>query len=219
MQKLVARCKDMVRHMVPPSVFRWKLPASANRSILFTFDDGPDLTITSSILDLLGKHDARAVFFVIGERITPENEHMLQRIVAEGHVLGNHSFSHSPEDGGVSEYRDELTACQERVEAACGVAPALFRPPRGIVSVPALASARALGLKTVLWSRASGEYGDMKGRTAEQMTDRLLRTIKERDIVLMHDISEDVPEILAELLPVLKAKGMDLSGGVDSLLA
>lgn len=219
MGTLLARCKNAIRYAVPPAILRWKLPADAEESILFTFDDGPDTGITGSVLDLLRKHDARAAFFVIGDRINAENEHVLRRIVEEGHVLGNHSFTHSPENRpGVGQYRHELTACQDRIVAACGVAPVLFRPPRGIVSFSALVSARMLGLKTVLWSRASGEYGDMKGCTAEQMSERLLRTIRGRDIVLMHDISEDVPQILETLLPVLKAKGMDLANGVDKLL-
>ena len=218
MNSLVQRCKSVVKSVIPPSLVRWTLPAKADRSVLLTFDDGPDVEVTAAVLDVLKENEARAVFFVVGTAITAETEHVLRRIVSEGHALGNHSFTHSPEDGGSIEYyKSELKDCQKRIADACGVAPVLFRPPRGALSFSALMAARSLGLKVVLWSQGGGEFDEMKGCTPLQISERLARLLRGGDIVLLHDTLPEIPAALDTLLPTLRASGIDLGRGIDTL--
>src|SRR6188474_804557 len=98
-------------------------------TIALTFDDGPDPQWTPAILDVLARHGAHATFFVIGSKVN-ENPELTRRIVAEGHELGVHTFTHS-ELAAVPEWRRELelTLCQNAIAGAAGVQTTLLRPP------------------------------------------------------------------------------------------
>ena len=99
--------------------------------ILLTFDDGPDPNVTLAVLDLLRQYEAKAIFFICGRRIENAPE-MLARIVAEGHVLGNHSFAHwkRPDTpGGWKEYANDLKKCDEAIAEYIPEPVKLFRAP------------------------------------------------------------------------------------------
>ncbi len=96
--------------------------------MIFTFDDGPS-EWTPAILDVLAEHGQTATFFVIGENITGR-EKVLQRTLAEGHVIGNHTFTHSRlTDLDDDRVRAEFIACDGLIAIACGKYPLLYRAP------------------------------------------------------------------------------------------
>src|SRR6187402_2649445 len=109
--------------------------------IAITFDDGPNPQTTPEILDILKKHDITATFFCIGERAA-ENPDLIRRIVAEGHILGNHSHSHHVLFDLFSKKNmvRDLRACNKTIEKMIGKRMLLFRPPYGVTN-PALANA------------------------------------------------------------------------------
>lgn len=97
-------------------------------ALIIAFDDGP-LETTGPILDILHTYEAKASFFVVGTHIKGR-EKLLERMRDEGHDIGNHSWSHArltdlPDD----EIAEEIDRCDQAIYAACGVTPAVFRPP------------------------------------------------------------------------------------------
>lgn len=101
--------------------------------IMLTLDDGPDPESTPAILDLLDKHGAKAVFFVIGKKAVAF-PHLITEILKRGHMIGNHTWSHPQSSfwchGPIRTYR-EIARCQEAIEKISGVGPVFFRAPVG----------------------------------------------------------------------------------------
>ena len=199
------------------------LGAGAKDAVLLTFDDGPHPEVTPAVLRLLRRHTARAVFFVVGARVE-RAPHLLRTILDEGHVIGNHSFSHPMEhQPWVVPYYQDLVRCQQRVEGLTGRAPKLFRPPQGKLSLSSILAPRMLGLRTMLWSIDSGDWKlwDKDEGTARAAARALADQLRGREtlheIILLHDDHPNVVPVLEELLPELTARGCDLSGALGRL--
>jgi peptidoglycan/xylan/chitin deacetylase (PgdA/CDA1 family) len=186
-------------------------------SVLLTFDDGPDPNVTPGVLDRLKAFEARAVFFVVGSRI-PNAPHLLQRIVDEGHLLGNHTFMHQldRDPDPVTYYRD-VQKCQQAIAELVGQEPRLFRAPMGRSSAGALFAPRLLNLRQVLWSADSQDWRLRSAEGAAAAAERLCAEVSAGDIVLMHDDNPWVLTVLDTLLPHLRARGFDLGRAVSTL--
>ncbi len=174
-----------------PAITR-RLPACGSGNELrplvsLTFDDGPHPCGTPAILDLLGENRLSATFFVVGEQLRRFPD-MGSRIVAEGHRIEVHGWTHrciltvSP-----SQTREQLTRTAELVETVAGVRPTRYRPPYGVMSLPALAACRAVGLRPTWWT-AWGRDWD-RGATAQSVHHRVARHIGpgRSATVLLHD--------------------------------
>lgn len=166
---------------------RWRLPASAeDAAIAFTFDDGPDPTTTPRILDVLAEHGAKATFFVVGTRAL-EHPGLLQRMLAEGHAIGSHTFHHSHafHFSSPSRMRADVQRGIDAVASVTGTPPRLFRPPQGL-RTPLLRDAlRPLReLVCVTWT----ERGlDTIGRPAAAIVRRLAWAVRPSSILTLHD--------------------------------
>jgi peptidoglycan-N-acetylglucosamine deacetylase len=146
-----------------------------------TFDDGPDPEFTPELLDLLRRNKARATFFVVGKR-AEEHRELLEQMVREGHLLGNHSWSHTalPLLSRIDRLRD-VRRCQRVLPRQPKL---LLRPPYGYQNLQSRLDAILLGYEVVTWN-AAGD--DCLGAGAEAIRDRLLQEIQPGSIVLMHD--------------------------------
>jgi len=157
-----------------------------DRLIALSYDDGPSPANTPLVLDLLSGHDAKATFFVVGDEVAG-NEPLLARISAEGHEVGNHSFSHmNPlvlDDVGL---REEIERCNDAISAA-GQRAKLFRPPYGKRASDAARISEGLGMLTVLWSLDSG---DSRSFAVDKVVSEVTQRARPGDIVLMHDGGE-----------------------------
>ena len=196
------------------------LAASDRDRVLFTFDDGPHPEGTVLVLDALRRHGARAVFFVVGSRVHRAPE-LLQRILDEGHVLGNHSYTHDREAmSGLARYRADLQRCQDIVESSTGFRPTLFRPPLGEITMGSALASRTLGLRSVFWSVDSDDWrmrheDDVIPRVAG--LDEALAGRGLREIVLMHDERLYTAMLLDRILPGLVDRGIDVRTGADTM--
>lgn len=196
--------KSVIKNIIPPWVVTYK---TAEKGILLTFDDGPDPDITPLILDLLEQYRIHAVFFVLGKQVA-KHPKIIQRIVANGHCIGNHSFRHKTADElSFGDYSDDLNKCQNILKPFITSSPTLFRPPEGRLSFLVWFVIKYHRMQVMLWSIESGEWGKYSHESADQMFDRLVSDIKPHDIVLMHDNSRKVLLLLEKLLPVLVEKG------------
>jgi peptidoglycan/xylan/chitin deacetylase (PgdA/CDA1 family) len=169
--------------------------ATRRRSVVLSFDDGPDPASTPAILNALRLQQAHATFFLIGERIERYPQ-LAARIVAEGHLVGNHSYSHPRM---VLEhplaYAHEIDRT-DRLIRALGYAGRIdFRPPYGqkLVVLPWLLARRHK--LSVLWSVDSRDWSD---HDPGSIARRVMRQVRPGSIVLMHDLPQT-----ARALPVI----------------
>lgn len=154
-------------------------------AVALTFDDGPHAEGTPAILERLDGDRVKATFFLVGEAV--EREPLLAaEIAAAGHAVGVHCHRHrnlmrlTPR-----QVRDDLNRATDLIESATGTAAAVYRPPYGILTTPALLHARKQGWRTVLWRRDGADW-DQRA-TPDSVTARILRSLEPGDIVLLHD--------------------------------
>ncbi len=200
---------------LPESLCITQLKHCFTNQVLLTFDDGPHPETTSAVLDRLKEYRAKAVFFVVGDRIHRAPE-MLLRILDEGHLLGNHSHSHPlGKQLPLRKYMDDLRRCQDEIFEISGYLPKLFRPPLGVVSFASMIAPKKLGLSSMLWSYSSEDWrfshcwdpmAASRERAAIMSTE-----ICPRDIVLFHDEQLCTVQLLDMLIPILLDRGLELN--------
>jgi peptidoglycan/xylan/chitin deacetylase (PgdA/CDA1 family) len=182
--------------------------------VSLTFDDGPDPVTTPPLLQLLERYAARATFFVTGEKAAQYGS-LISEILADGHDIGNHSYSHDPFlmlRRSEKVYR-EIEATQVLLRRF-GISPVAFRPPVGITS-PKLANAlEQQGLRCVTFSCRAFDGGN---RFLRDLSGRILKKVKPDDIILLHDIrpkgAVDAEVFLREMeaiLSSLKNRGLQV---------
>jgi len=171
--------------------------------IALTFDDGPHEEITPQILDLLETHDVKATFFVVGWRVTG-NEEILKRMVRGGNEVGNHSWSH-PDILKLPRWKveKELLDCQEAIISCIGYGARLFRPPYGSYD----RSARSKGIMNMSFALWTLDTLDWKDRDANIVVERVMRGTIDRSIILLHDIHLTTLEAARIFIPKLKERG------------
>jgi peptidoglycan/xylan/chitin deacetylase (PgdA/CDA1 family) len=186
---------------------RWVLTDAGRRSrtLYLTFDDGPHPAHTPPLLDLLAEHGAKASFFVVGSH-AEDYPALAQRIVDEGHLLGNHSYSHPqfahlrlPQQVAEVQRTDEVLAAFD------GCKRHLFRPPRGHVSARMLWYFARHRIPLALWSYDSLDYARPGVEALVAMANR--HPSRAGDLILMHDDDSLSLAWLRTMLPVWKAGG------------
>jgi peptidoglycan/xylan/chitin deacetylase (PgdA/CDA1 family) len=169
--------------LLGPNMLR--LAPCSEPHVALTFDDGPDPSVTPRVLDLLERHQARASFFCIGERVQ-RHAALAREIVARGHHIENHSYHHSK---AFSLYlpgrqRSEIERAQATIADVVGRQPVLFRAPAGLRNAflePILAAA---GLVLVTWTRRGF---DTVTRDSRRVAAKLTFGLAAGDILLLHD--------------------------------
>jgi peptidoglycan-N-acetylglucosamine deacetylase len=150
-----------------------------------TFDDGPDRATTPLLLDVLRETNVPATFFCIGRKIKG-NEDILARMVAEGHLIGTHSYSHSDWFDFFSPGRmqQEFRESSRLIFEATGKKPLLFRPPYGVINPMVKRALKGTGFHVAGFSNRAW---DTTSREEDVILERLKRNLKPGDIVLLHD--------------------------------
>jgi len=162
---------------------RQDLTAPARAVVALTFDDGPDHAGDTAVLDILKARGVSATFLVIGSKVRAGAD-IVKRAVAEGHEIGNHSWSHPMmTEIPVERVAPELAETNAAL-AAIGVRPTWFRPPFGDFDDDTVTAARAAGLRTVTWTLDTRDWKD--GVDAAAIEARVPKLMKPGSIVLMH---------------------------------
>jgi len=214
--KYMKKAKEIIKQSIPDTILTHKLGKIYSQSILFTFDDGPDQTITPQIIDILTEYRVCAVFFVVGAK-ADKYPHLVEQIIESGHIIGNHTYHHPNTHISFRDLLREIKKCQDIINSICGVNPVLFRPPRGIVSHQMLLGACLYNLRTVLWSNEGGEWGYASEDDEDTIGSRLSSSLRPQDIVLLHDNNHKVPNILKNVLRSSHSRNVDFRNGIGYL--
>lgn len=179
--------------------------------IYLTFDAGYENGNTPAILDALKKHQAPAVFFVVGNFIK-DNPDLIRRILADDHIIGNHTMTHPdlPQISSMDAFQKELQDVEELYTSLTGETMTKFyRPPRGIYNTENLSMAKELGYSTFFWSLAYVDWIQDQQPSREEAFQKLLTRIHPGAIVLLHNTSSTNAEILDELLTKWEEMGYE----------
>ncbi len=174
--------------------------------IAITFDDGPHASNTPRLLDMLKQRNIKATFFVVGQCVQ-EYPAIMKRIVAEGHEVASHSWSHPDlSKMGEGSVTDQLQKTHDAIVSATGVTPKLMRPPYGAFTANQRGWANAKwGYKCILWDV---DPLDWKVRNAERVKTEILRHTGAGSIVLAHDIHKTTVDAMPDTLDGLAGRGL-----------
>ena len=182
---------------------------TSQKVIYLTFDAGYENGSTEKILDTLKEHQVPAAFFLVGNYVE-KNADLVRRMVAEGHIVGNHTLHH-PDMSAIEDpvrFASELTGLEQLFTQVTGKElPKFYRPPQGSYSEENLKAAQSLGYKTVFWSLAYADWDNAAQPTREQAFSKLLPRIHNGAVVLLHSTSQTNAQILDELLTRWKDMG------------
>jgi polysaccharide deacetylase len=177
---------------------------TAEKIVALTFDDGPDSLQTPKVLQVLKEYQVTACFFCIGHKVKG-NEAILQKMVAEGHLIGNHSHTHSGLFPlyGLSKMKKDLQTCQCELERVTSQPVSLFRPPFGVTNPTIAKAVRQLGYTPIGWS--------IRTLDTQQAPDKVLARIRKclepGAIILLHDRMPDSDQLVKQILDLLKEQG------------
>lgn len=177
--------------------------------VLLTFDDGPkNADMINPLMDILDKHQAKAIFFVNGYRVK-EHPELLELIHNRGGIIGNHSWDHIVlKDKSYTEVKKQIEDVQNIVKETLGEAPHFFRPPHGAGGDVGKKIAAENGMLYMTWSNGSLDW-EMKEKETGK-TDKLIKNVTDQlhsgSNILMHELPWTV-EALDKLLTTLEGKG------------
>mgnify|MGYP001176970675 CR=1 FL=1 len=179
---------------------------TTKKDIYLTFDEGYENGYTPKILDILKENNVKAAFFVTGPYIK-EHGDLVKRMVAEGHIVGNHTVNH-PSLPKISDekVKSEITGLAEMFKSLTGKDMHYFRPPMGEYSERTLYITKSLGYKTVFWSLALADWQPLPGGP-EESYNTVMSRIHPGAVILLHAVSKDDTIALDRILKGLKAQG------------
>lgn len=202
------KTKRFVKWVFPKYV--WDIPNNENK-VFLTFDDGPTPEITEWTLEQLKQYNAKATFFCIGNNIEKHPE-IFQKVISEGHAIGNHTFNHLKGWGTTTdEYVDNVALCQSQFKIQNLKFKILFRPPYGKIKPTQSKKLRAQGYKIIMWDIISYDFD--KETSREQCLQNVLRNVKSGSIIVFHDsvkAEQNLRYALPKTLEFLKEKGYEL---------
>lgn len=183
--------------------------------VALTFDDGPT-EITPEILNLLEKYNQKATFFCIGKQIEKYPE-TAKNIVEQGHVIANHTYSHTNKMGFLSkkEVHKEIRSAQNIIHQTIGQIPNLFRPPFGVTNPNIARACKENRVEVIGWNVRSL---DTVIASEDKILSRILDRLQKGSIILLHDnTSTKTLKVLERLLIIMEKKQIQ-SITVDELL-
>ncbi len=192
-------------HGLPDFMVLTAMPGRTG-ALYLTFDDGPDPRHTPGLLDLLREHQVRATFFLVGAKVEGHPQ-LVQRVLAEGHRLGNHSYSHPNFNRlSLAGKMTEIDRTDRLLEGFDGIRHHGVRPPSGAFSVVLTLRLARQRRRLMYWSYDSLDY---QHRPPEELVQRMrVEPPRAGDIVLMHDDSDCCTRMLEILLPEWRAAGL-----------
>lgn len=172
--------------------------------VALTFDDGPQPSVGNRIMDCLAQYGGKATFFMVGDRVAARKTEV-QRMVAEGHEVANHTMNHKYlQKLGAAEIQAQVTRCNDAIEAACGVRPRVMRLPGGNHNATVAANTH---MPMIQWNI---DTLDWKTKNAQKTVAAVLDHVKDGDIILMHELYSQSGDAALQIIPELTKRGYQL---------
>jgi len=182
------------------SNYVWEIPNNENK-VYLTFDDGPTPEITEWTLNQLKEFNAKATFFCIGDNVRKYPE-IFQKVINEGHSIGNHTFNH------LNGWKTNTSDYVENVKLYETEHCKLFRPPYGKIKPSQSRILRKLGYKIIMWDIISYDFDTTISK--EQCLENVLKNVKSGSIIVFHDSKKafaNLEYVLPRTLEFIKEKG------------
>ena len=181
---------------------------TSKKDIYLTFDNGYENGYTAQILDVLKKHQVPATFFVTGHYLKTVPE-LVQRMVKEGHIVGNHSWTHPDMTVLTDEaIKSELQKVKDETERLTGQKTMNYlRPPRGIFNERTMKIAKDEGYYHIFWSLAYKDWVVNEQKGAAYAHGEVLKQIHPGAIMLIHSVSKDNADAMDSIITDLKKQG------------
>ncbi len=172
--------------------------------VALTFDDGPHPAVGNQIMDCFEQYGGRCTFFLVGDRVASRASEV-QRMVAEGFEVGNHTMNHKYLDSlSASAIQQQVNQCNDAIQSVCGVRPTIMRLPGGNINSTVRANT---GMPMIQWSV---DTQDWKTRSTSSTVSAVLNNVKDGDIVLMHELYESTGNAVLQIVPELVNRGYQL---------
>jgi peptidoglycan-N-acetylglucosamine deacetylase len=203
---LWVKTNRFVKRIFPKYI--WDIPNTENK-IYLTFDDGPIPEVTEWTLAQLKKHNAKATFFCIGDNIQKHPE-VFQKVIENGHSIGNHTFNHlNGWETSLEDYIVNTKLCQTQItHHSPFTIHDLFRPPYGKIKPSQAGALRKLGYKIIMWDIISMDFDQTI--TPEECLNNVLKNIQSGSIIVFHDsvkARKNLEYVLPKTLEYLNEKG------------
>ena len=177
--------------------------------VYLTFDNGYEAGYTGKILDTLKENKVSATFFITAHYLNTASD-LVQRMIDEGHIVGNHTVNHkSMPDISNDEIKEEVMKLHTTVYEKFGYEMKYIRPPKGEYSERTLSFTNSLGYKTVMWSLAYDDWDEKKQGRTEYGKEKILSNIHPGCVMLLHATSKDNAEILGDVIKEIKNMGYE----------
>ncbi|MDR0978435.1 MAG: polysaccharide deacetylase family protein [Lachnospiraceae bacterium] len=175
--------------------------------VYLTFDEGYENGYTAQMLDVLKENDVKAAFFITGGFLN-NNSDLVQRMVDEGHTVGNHTVNHySMPDIDDETLKSEIMDLHSAVFEKTGYEMKYVRPPKGEYSDRTVGISKSLGYTTVLWSFAYDDWNRGKQGRLDYAKTKILENLHNGEVILLHAVSSDNASVLDECIKQIKSKG------------
>ncbi len=180
-----------------------------DKYVYLTFDEGYEAGYTSKLLDILKENDVKAAFFITGHYFNTQSQ-LVERMIQEGHIVGNHTVNHkSMPDLDDEKIKEEIMNLHTTVYEKLNYEMKYIRPPMGEFSERTLSLIKNLGYKTTMWSLAYDDWDENKQGREAYGKDKVLSNIHNGAIILLHANSIDNSNILDECIKEIKEMGYE----------
>jgi peptidoglycan/xylan/chitin deacetylase (PgdA/CDA1 family) len=175
--------------------------SQVRKEVALTFDDAPS-PFTKEVLKILDNYGVSATFFLVGSQVEKSPE-VARQIVAAGHEIGNHSFSHCwSSDDSVETLVEDIKRAEEAIYRSTGQVPLYFRPPGGMVNDKVKEACGQTGYGILLWWVDSRDWL----LTEEEILEKVKKEVKDGAIILFHNLATTV-EVLPQVIEDLRREG------------
>lgn len=186
-----------------------------NKCVSLTFDAAWGNEDTQALIDILGKYNVKATFFVVGQWVDKYPE-SVKALHDAGHYVMNHSNDHAHFSTlSAQEIVDNINACSDKIEKVTGVRPTLFRAPYGEYDDNVIAAVNGMGIKTIQWDVDSLDWKEL---SAPEITKRVTSKVQPGSIVLFHNAALHTPEALPGIIEYLISEGYTIVPVTEILL-
>lgn len=185
------------------------LDHSGNKTLYLTFDEGYENGFTSKILDILAEKKVPAAFFVTGPYLEDQPE-LIQRMIDEGHIVGNHTVNHlNLPNQPIETVISELDKLNKKSEELYQYTMSYMRPPEGEYSEKVLAAAKDMGYKTILWSMAYKDWDVNTQAGAAHAYEQVVPYMHSGAVMLLHAVSADNAAALGDIIDAARDLGYE----------